>query len=126
MGRGFAVVADEVRRLAEISGNAAKEIASLVEKALNTVEEGRVASEEMVESYRKIESVTKEIAAVIDTIATAMEEQSRAVDIIRDNMTDITGISEKNTASVKEMVKEIRNIRETSNQVEERMKGFEV
>ncbi|HIC97679.1 MAG TPA: methyl-accepting chemotaxis protein [Aquificaceae bacterium] len=126
LGRGFAVVADEVRRLAEISGNAAKEIASLVEKAVGTVEEGRVASEEVVESYRTIEKVTEEIASVIDTIATAMEEQSRTIDIIRDNMTDITTVSEKNTESVKDMVKAIRRIKETSNQVEERMTGFEV
>ena len=126
MGRGFAVVADEVRRLAEISGNAAKEIAGLVEKAMNTVEEGKNASEDVVESYKRIEEVTKEIASVIDTIATAMEEQSRAIDIIRDNMTEITQVSEKNTSSIKEMVEEIRNIKEVSNQVEERMKGFDV
>ena len=126
MGRGFAVVADEVRRLAEISGNAAKEIASLVEKTLGTVEEGKNASEDVVESYKRIEEVTREIASVIDTIATAMEEQSRAIDIIRDNMTEITQVSEKNTSSIREMVQEIRNIKSVSVQVEERMKGFEV
>ncbi len=126
MGRGFAVVADEVRRLAEISGNAAKQIAELVEKALNTVEDGRVASEDVVESYKKIEEVTKEIAGIIDSIATAMEEQSRAIDIIRDNMTEITAVSEKNTESVKSMVGEIRSINQIAEQVEERMKQFDV
>jgi methyl-accepting chemotaxis protein len=94
-GRGFAVVADEVRRLAELSGNAAKEIEELLGKALETVEEGREASEAVVESYAKIEKVTREISVVIDTIATAMEEQSRAVDIIRDNITDISRSTER-------------------------------
>ncbi|EDP75773.1 methyl-accepting chemotaxis protein, partial [Hydrogenivirga sp. 128-5-R1-1] len=101
VGRGFAVVADEVRRLAEISGNAAKEIAQLLENALKTVAEGKDASEAVVESYRKIEEVTTEIATVIDTIATAMEEQSRAVDIIRDSITDISNSTERMEESVK-------------------------
>ena len=126
LGRGFAVVADEVRRLAEMSGEAAKKIAGLVEKAVGTVEEGRVASEDVVESYKKIEEVTKEIASVIDTIATAMEEQSRAIDIIRDNMTDITTISEKNTASIREIAKSVKQITQTAQQVDERMSLFEV
>ncbi len=126
LGRGFAVVADEVRRLAEMSGEAAKKIAGLVEKAVGTVEEGRVASEDVVESYKRIEEVTKEIAGVIDTIATAMEEQSRAIDIIRDNMTDITTISEKNTASIREIAKSVKQITQTAQQVDERMSLFEV
>ena len=126
LGRGFAVVADEVRRLAEMSGEAAKKIAGLVEKAVGTVEEGRIASEDVVESYKRIEEVTKEIAGVIDTIATAMEEQSRAIDIIRDNMTDITTISEKNTASIRDIAKSVKQITQTAQQVDERMSLFEV
>jgi len=101
VGRGFAVVADEVRRLAELSGNAAREIDQLLENALKTVAEGKDASEAVVESYRKIEEVTTEIATVIDTIATAMEEQSRAVDIIRDSITDISNSTERMEENVK-------------------------
>ncbi len=126
MGRGFAVVADEVRRLAEISGNAAKEIAELVNKALGVVEEGRVASEEVVSSYSKIETVTKEIAQAIDSIATAMEEQSRAIDIIRDNMTEITKISDRNSAGVNQIVEEIRTINQIAEEVEAEMDKFAV
>ena len=125
MGRGFAVVADEVRRLAEMSGEAAKKIASLIEKAVGTVEEGRVASEEVVNSYRKIEEVTDEIARVIEAIATAMEEQSRAVDVIRDNMTSITAISEKNTSSIKEIARSVREITQNVQEVSQRMETFE-
>ena len=126
LGRGFAVVADEVRRLAEISGNAAKEIAQLVEKAVRTVERGKGASEEVVNSYASIEEVTREIASIIDSIATAMEEQSRAIDIIRDNMAEITSVSEHGMSTVKGIVAEIRKITETAQEVRERMNQFKV
>ncbi len=101
VGRGFAVVADEVRRLAEISGKAAKEIAGLVENVLNAVEGGKNASEEVVRSYKRIEEVTRELSMVIDNIATAMEEQSRAVDLIRDNITDISHSTERMERNIK-------------------------
>ncbi len=80
----------------------------------------------MVNSYGKIEEVTKQIAEIIESIATAMEEQSRAIDIIRDNTTEITQVSEKNTASVKEIVGEIKNISQIAQQVDEKMKSFEI
>ncbi len=101
IGRGFAVVAEEVRRLAEISGNAAKEIAQLVERVSKAVEEGRGASKEVVDSYARIEEVVKEVVTSIDTIATAMEEQSRAVDIIRDNVANISSSTERIEENVK-------------------------
>ncbi len=90
LGKGFAVVADEVRRLAEISGNAAKEIAQLVENVVRTVEEGKEVSDAVVESYSKIEAITREMSTIISNIATAMEEQSRAIELMRNNMTEIS------------------------------------
>ncbi len=89
-GKGFAVVADEVRRLAEVSAKAAKEIVSLLEKTMLTVEKGQISAKQVVQSYKCTEEVVNEVASSIDTIATAMEEQSRAVDLIRDNITDIS------------------------------------
>ncbi len=126
MGRGFAVVADEVRRLAEISGKAARNIEDLIDRAVRMIQEGRVATEDVVESFTKIETVTKEIASIIDSIATAMEEQSRAVDIIRDNMTDISAVSERNMESVKSIAEEIRKINDIARNVEDRMERFQV
>ncbi len=101
MGRGFAVVADEVRRLAEISAKAAKEIASLLERASNTIEAGQMSAEQVVESYKRIEEVVSEVASSIDTIATAMEEQSRAVDLIRDNIADISRSTDRIEENIK-------------------------
>ena len=101
LGRSFAVVADEVRRLAEVSGNAAKEISELIDNVVATVREGGKVSEHVVESYENIEKVVKEVIVAIDTIATAMEEQSRAVDIIRDNITNITQSTERIEENIK-------------------------
>ncbi len=100
LGKGFAVVADEVRRLAEISGNAAKEIAELVDNAVKAVEEGKGASDRVVDSYKRIEEITSQMATVISNIATAMEEQSRAIDLMKENISQIT----ENAQNIEERV----------------------
>ncbi len=90
LGKSFAVVADEIRKLAEISGNAAKEISNLVEEVLMTVEKGEKTSKEVVESYRSIEEVVKSVMIAIESIAVAMEEQSRSVEVIKENIRTVT------------------------------------
>ncbi len=90
LGKSFAVVADEIRKLAEISGNAAKEISNLVEEVLMTVEKGEKTSKEVVESYRSIEEVVKRVMTAIESIAVAMEEQSRSVEVIKENIRMVT------------------------------------
>jgi twitching motility protein PilJ len=89
-GRGFAVVADEVQRLAERSGNATKQIESLVktiqtdtneavismEQSTTEVVGGARLAEESGVALEEIDAVSKHLAELIESISVAARQQS--------------------------------------------------
>lgn len=116
-GKGFAVVADEVRKLAERSGKATKEIASLItniQKGTNVavesmeigtkeVEEGVAVAQEAGKSLEEIVSVVGrsnegviEITKIIAEIMAASKEVSNAI-------SNVAAITEENTAATEEI-----------------------
>ncbi len=94
-GRGFAVVAEEVQRLAERSSEATKQIGAIVkaiqadtqdavaamEKSTQGVVEGAQLSDAAGSALSEIDTVTKELAERIQSIAVSTEMQ---VDIARE------------------------------------------
>ena len=94
-GRGFAVVAEEVQRLAERSSEATKQIGAIVkaiqadtqdavaamEKSTQGVVEGAQLSDAAGSALSEIDTVTKELAERIQSIAVSTEMQ---VDISRE------------------------------------------
>ena len=105
-GRGFAVVADEVRALAERTTKATKEISVMIRAIQN---ETKSAVSVMEQSVRQVESGTMEaarsgsalqdilhqindVAAQVQQIATAAEEQTAVTSEISSNMIQITDI----------------------------------
>ncbi len=84
-GRGFAVVADEIRKLAEQSGNAAKQIAELIaavqtetEKAVAAKDEGSSNVKEGIEAVKKAEKSFMEIFSAVQKVSEQMQEISAA------------------------------------------------
>jgi methyl-accepting chemotaxis protein len=115
-GRGFAVVADEVRKLAEDSGNAAKQIADLIHEIQNGTSEA-VASMEMGttevtrgaeslgEGVKEIEQVitaVNDITRMVEDIAAAAEEQSAAIEQVASSVEEVAAISEETAAGTEE------------------------
>ena len=101
-GKGFAVVAGEVGNLARRSGEAAREIASLidesvagVESATNLANKGRAALEEIV-------TAVKNTGGLIAGVASASEEQLRGVDRISLAISGIDSLTRQDAALVKE------------------------
>jgi methyl-accepting chemotaxis protein len=78
-GKGFAVVAEEVRNLAAKSSEAAKDTESLIADSLEKARLGVNIAEETSASLTEIVSGIIQSNAHVNEIATASDEQSRAI-----------------------------------------------
>jgi methyl-accepting chemotaxis protein len=123
-GKGFAVVAEEVGNLAQMSGNAAKEITSMLDASIKRVEdivrESKTALEKLiVETKTKVEvgarvavdcgDVLEEIvqnvtvvAQMSHSISTANDEQARGLSEITKAVTQLDQMTQQNAASSEE------------------------
>ena len=78
-GKGFAVVAQEVRNLAS---EAANEIKSLVEKATNKANEGKVISDKMIQGYTGLNgNISKTINLIADVELASKEQETGIIQI---------------------------------------------
>jgi methyl-accepting chemotaxis protein len=126
-GRGFAVVADEVRKLAERTGKATKEIAGMIEKiqadteksvtSMNAgsqeVQNGLSLAENARNALQMIVNESHKGKDMIQTIATASEQQSAASEEVTLNMKKILDITDKTSAATTQI-----------NQTSEELKGL--
>lgn len=102
-GKGFAVVAEEVGNLAQMSGNAAKEISDLLETSIrrvqSIVEQTKSEVERLLEAGRsKVQSgtiVARECGAVFEDMVTKVSKVTQMVsEITSAAQEQATGISE--------------------------------
>ncbi|MCP4116696.1 MAG: hypothetical protein GY737_15050 [Desulfobacteraceae bacterium] len=116
-GAGFAVVADEVRNLAIRAADSAKLTATLIETANGKIVEAAQLNRQIVEALTRNNEVFSSVGDVINTIATASEEQSLGIEqisiatnemdkLIQQNATN----AEENASAAEEMKLQIRQI----------------
>ena len=101
-GKGFAVVADEVGNLAQKSANAAKDTTMLIEETLQAVEQGTVLADSTAESLQRVVSGTGKVNDLVNQIAEASVEQSRAVEQVSVGIDQISSVVQSNTATAEE------------------------
>lgn len=110
MGRGFAVVAAEVRQLAQHSASAASEIKALIDDNVRSVKSG----EQMVEhAGRHIATIVNEVMQVSTMIretSLATQEQTSALSLINQSITEIETMTQSNTEMVLQSVETAENL----------------
>jgi len=139
-GRGFAVVADEVQRLAERSAAATKQIEALVKTIQNDTNEAVISMEhttaEVVRGARlaqdagvaleEIETVSKNLADLIQNISNAARQQASSAGHISNTMNVIQEITSQTSAGTTATAKSIGNLAEMATKLRESVAGFKL
>jgi methyl-accepting chemotaxis protein len=110
-GRGFAVVAEEVRSLARKTGQAAKEIKSLIGSSADRVETGVRQVARAGESMAAIVSQIRRVDELVGEIRTATQEQSSGVVLIENAVAHLDQTTQQNAALVEESAAAAESLR---------------
>ncbi len=109
-GRGFSVVADQIRQLAEQSSQSAVDTRTLIEGAIQEVENGSkvadraVASIEIVvDGIKQVASSSKELSTISANQALTMEEAEEGINQISDVIQTNAAVAQESSATSQEL-----------------------
>ncbi len=101
-GKGFAVVASEVRALAQRSGQAAKEIKTLIDTSVHKVSLGSSQAESAGATMQEIVSAVKRVDELIGHISAASQEQAGGIQQVNQAVSQMDAVTQQNAALVEE------------------------
>lgn len=139
-GRGFTVVAEEVQRLAERSGEATKQIGAIVktiqtdthdavaamEKSTQGVVEGAKLSDAAGQALAEIGRVSRELAALIESISQRTQAQAEMAKVVAKNMQDIQAITTQTTEGTKQTAVSIGQLASLAADLKGSVAGFKL
>ena len=139
-GRGFAVVSDEVQRLAERSGNAAKQIEALVKTIQNDTNQAVISMEsstaEVVNGARlaqdagvaleRIEKVSNDVAGLITDISETARQQAGSATNVSKTMNVIQDITTNTAAGTEKTAGSIGDLAELAEELKGSVAGFKL
>ncbi len=151
-GKGFAVVAEEVGNLAQMSGNAAKEISEMLDGSIRKVENivtetktrvegliqngkskvevGTRVAQRCGEALENILSSVQEVDTMVSEIASASQEQAQGVSEINKAINQLDQVTQQNTAvsqvaanSAETLSSQARDLRQMVQELERVIQG---
>ena len=139
-GRGFSVVAEEVQRLAERSAEATKQIGAIVktiqadtqdavaamEKSTSGVVEGAKLSDAAGQALTEIDSVTKNLAQLIQRISADTQTQAASASKVARNMQDILEINRQTTTGTQQTASSIKELADVASDLKASVSGFKL
>ena len=139
-GRGFSVVAEEVQRLAERSGDAAKQIGALVrtiqtdthdavaamEKSTQGVVEGARLSDAAGAALSEISRVSNRLAELIQGISFATELQATSANGVAHNMQHILSVTEHTQDGTQQTAQSIRQLSALAQELKNSVTRFRI
>jgi methyl-accepting chemotaxis protein len=112
-GKGFAVVAGEVRNLANRSAEAAKDIKTIVNQALEKTNTGKQIVTSMITGYKQLNNDIAKTTELIHEVAHASKEQEIAISQINNTINNLDKVTQENAneaANINTMANELESL----------------
>jgi len=123
-GRGFAVVAAEVRNLAQHSASAAKEIKTLIEKNVASVNAGVAMVEQTETHLTAMIGNVLQVTSLIKEIGHATQEQTLALTLINESISRIGVMTHNNTGMVDNVTRAANHLTERTTRLQQAITVF--
>jgi len=125
-GKGFAVVADEVRNLSGKSDEAAKSTSSLINAAIEAVDNGSRIALSTAESMKEVKEMSSQTAELITRIAAASAEQNESINQITSGIEQISQVIQTNSATAEETAASCEELSGQSRMLKDRVARFRI
>ncbi len=125
-GRGFAVVAMEVRNLAKRSGEAAKEIKTLINDSVDKVGAGTRLVDQAGLTMREVVESIHRVTGLMGEITTASNEQSAGIEQVSQAIVQMEQATQQNGALVEQSAAAAHAMREQADALAEIVDRYKI